>query len=137
MANLTAPRAMQRGDGIIRPYRVGAVDIFAGALVNLVSATGYAKKAGDNVGEKFLGVADKSAKNSTGAAGAKKVRVWSRGVFPFACSGANQTWVGQKVYAVDDQTVALAATTTNDVLVGVVTELVSATQVFVSLTPDA
>jgi predicted RecA/RadA family phage recombinase len=128
---------MQRGDGVIRPYKVGAVDVFAGALVSVVQATGFAQRSGDTSGHKFVGVADKNVKNSTGAAGSKKVRVWARGVFPFACTGADQTWTGQKVYAVDDQTVALAATTTNDVLVGVVTEVVSATQVFVALTPDS
>jgi predicted RecA/RadA family phage recombinase len=136
MANLTAARAVQRGDGIIRPYKVAAVDIFAGALVSVVPATGYAQRAGDTATHKFVGVADKTVKNAGGAAGAKKVRVWAKGVFDLACSGADQTWVGQKVYVVDDQTVALAATTTNDVLVGVVTEVVSATKVFVALTPD-
>lgn len=136
MSNLTAPRAVQRGQGHIRPYKLGAVKVFAGALVSVVVATGYGIKSGDTAGHKFVGVADKTVDNSAGAAGAKKVRVWANGVFDFACASADQTWVGLKVYAVDDQTVALVATTTNDVLVGVVTEFVSATKVFVSLTPD-
>lgn len=136
MANLTAVRALQRGQGHIRPYKLGAVKVFAGALVSVVTATGYAQRSGDTTGHKFVGVADKTVDNSAGAAGAKKVRVWATGVIDLACSGADQTWVGAKVYAVDDQTVALAATTTNDVLVGIVTEVVSATKVFVALTPD-
>lgn len=136
MSNLTAARTLQRGDGVIRPVKLGAVKVFAGGLVSIVVATGYAQRSGDTAGHKFAGVADKTVDNSAGAAGAKKARVWARGVFDFACASADQTWVGLKVYAVDDQTVALAATTTNDVLVGIVTEVVSATKVFVAITPD-
>lgn len=139
MADLTAARAVQRGQGHIRPYKLAAsTKIFAGAIVSVnSSSSGYAVNGSDAANRKFVGVADKTADNSAGAAGAKKVRVWATGVFDFACSGADQTWVGQKVYIVDNQTVALAATTTNDVLVGYVTELVSATKVFVAITPDA
>ncbi len=138
MANLTAARGIQRGQGQVRPFKVLAnTKIFAGALVSVVSASGFAGQAGDTAGTRFVGIADKTVDNSTGAAGAKKVRVWATGVVDLACSGADQTWVGQKVYAVDNQTVALAATTTSDILVGVVTEIVSATKVFVALTPDA
>ena len=137
MAALTAARSIQRGQGQIRPYKLAAsTKVFAGALVALDTATGFAVNATDAAARSFAGIADKTSDNSAGAAGAKKVRVWATGVVNLACSGADQTWVGKKVYAVDNQTVALAATTTNDVLVGVVTEVVSATQVFVALTPD-
>lgn len=137
MANQTAARAITRGQGQIRPYKmIASLKIFAGALVSVVTASGNAQKAGDTSGTKFVGIADKTVDNSTGVAGAKKVRVWSTGVVNLACAAADQTWVGQKVYAVDDQTVALAATTTNDILVGIVTEVVSATSIFVALTPD-
>ena len=72
---------------------------------------------------KYLPVSlDKTVDNSTGAAGKPRV-VIRRGVFDFACASATQAWVGQKVYAVDNQTVALAATTTNDILVGRVVDL--------------
>ena len=41
------------------------------------------------------------------------------GVFSFATSGAiTQADLGAEMYVVDDQTVALAATTTNDIAVG-------------------
>lgn len=138
MANLTAARTIQRGQGHIRPYKLlASTKVFAGALVSVVDASGLAGQAGDTAGTKFVGVADKTSDNSAGAAGAKKVRVWATGVIDLTCASADQTWVGKKVYAVDNQTVALAATTTNDVLVGYVTEFVSATKVFVALTPDA
>jgi hypothetical protein len=138
MANLTAVRAIQRGQGVIRPYKVAAsTKIFAGALVGVnTSSSGYATNLDDSANRKFVGIADKTCDNTNGAAGAKKVRVWAQGVVDLACTGADQTWVGQKVFAVDNQTVALAATTTNDVQVGVVTEVVSATKVFVALTAD-
>jgi len=136
MANLTAPRAIQRGQGHIRPYALaGSTTVLQGALV-AVGSSGFATNAADTANLKFVGVADKTSRNTAGN-GAKKVRVWANGVIDLACTGATQAWVGQKVYAVDNQTVALAATTTNDVLVGVVTEFVSATKVFVALTPDA
>lgn len=137
MAVLTAARGIQRGDGRIRPYKVAATtDILAGAIVTIDTTSRLAKNGTDSATEKFVGIADKTVRNLTGAAAAKTVRVWAEGVIDFACTGASQTWVGQKVYIVDNQTVALAATTTNDVLVGIVTEVASATRVFVAITPD-
>src|SRR4051812_31860514 len=103
MTALAAARTIQRGQGVIRPYKLGAVKVLAGAMVSVVVATGYGIKSADTAGHKFVGVADKTVDNSAGAAGAKKVKVYATGVFDFACSGADQTWVGVKVYAVDDQ----------------------------------
>lgn len=138
MANLTAARNYRRGEGVVRPYKVAASTLlYGGGLVHL-NAGGFAKKASDTAGEKFVGMAQENADNSAGANGDKDVLVYADGVIDLAFSGtATQATVGQKVYAVDDNTVALAATTTNDVLVGTVVEFISASKVRVSLTPDA
>lgn len=131
MAALTAPRAMQRGQGVILAYKtVASTLVYAGALVSKVTASGLAKNAGDNTGEVLLGVADKTSKST-----ATKVRVYKNGVFRFFGTGFVQADIGLNVYASDNQTVA--KTTTNSVLVGRICEVISATEVYVILTPAA
>jgi hypothetical protein len=138
MANLTAGRNYRRQEGKTRPYKVAAsTKLYGGSSVSL-NAAGFAKLGADTASEKFVGVARDLADNSTGANGDKDVVVWANGVFDFAFSGtAVQANVGLPVYLVDDNTVALAATTTNDLLVGRIVEFISASKVRVAITPDA
>src|SRR5690349_7533417 len=117
MTNLTASRPDQRQEGILVDVALSNVKVFKGSNLNY-NSSGYAKKASDTSGEIFAGVAMETIDNSAGSAGDLSVRVWKEGVFSMVCSGASQAWVGQDVYAVDDNVVALAATTTNDVRVG-------------------
>lgn len=130
MANQTAARDARRQEGNILAYKQAAADIFAGALVSK-NAAGFVKPSSDTASELFLGVADKTSKNATGAAGAKVVRVWKHGVFTFATSGATQADIGALVNATDDQTVA--KTSTNSVAVGRIVEVLSATSVRVRI----
>jgi len=132
MANLTAPRADERQEGILNNEKVAAVKVYKGSLVSY-NSSGYVKPAGDTADEHFAGVAMESVDNSAGAAGAQEVRVWKEGIFGVDAASATQSWVGQDVFAVDDHTVALAATTTNDVRVGKVVAVVSATNVRVKI----
>jgi len=133
MSNLTASRDDQRQTGDLMDVDLAAsTKVFAGSNVNY-GASGYAKKASDTASEVFAGVAMETADNSTGSAGDVFVRVWKEGVFSMNCSGADRTWEGKDVYAVDDNLVALAATTTNDVKVGRVVKYVSATEVKVKI----
>lgn len=135
MADTTVVKDTQRQDWKIGFYKVGAVKLVAGAAV-MTNAAGYLVNAADTTGCLFQGILDKTVDNSAGAAGAKNGRVITDGAHDFAFSGtATQAMVGVKVYAVDNQTVAVAATTTNDVLVGVITEFISATKVRVRLLP--
>lgn len=135
MADTTVAKDPGQQDGVIYAFPVAAVKLVAGAAVN-INTSGFIKNAADAASEIFAGVMDKTVDNAAGAAGAKKGRVIRQGVFDFAFSGtANQAAVGQKCYAVDNQTVALAATTTNDVLVGRIVEFVSASKVRVQITP--
>ncbi len=133
MANQTTALDRQRQQAEVLPYLAAAVDVYAGSLVSK-NAAGYAKVSSDTAAEKFLGVADKTTSNSTGAAGAKDVRVWTCGSFTFGIAAATQANVGAKVYAVDSQTVGLTAT--NSVLVGIIVEVLSTTSVRVKITPD-
>ncbi len=136
MADQTVNRNYRRQEEIIQPFKVDDGDrIFAGEIVQL-NAGGFAVKGGDTIGNLFVGVAESEANNTSGAAGAIDVHVWRTGAFDFVFSGtATQADVGKKVYCVDTQTVALAATTTNDVLVGKITEFISATKVRVDIAP--
>lgn len=135
MADITVARDPGEQGGKILALAVKAsTKLVAGAAVS-TDSNGLLKNASDTASEVFAGIMDKTVDNSAGAAGAKRGRVIRRGVFDFACASATQAWVGQKVYAVDNQTVALAATTINDILVGRVVDFISATKVRVEITP--
>lgn len=118
-------------------YLCGAVKHYQGTIVNIVTSTGYTAVGADTSGHIFAGVAAEQVDNSAGSAGDLSIEVWTRGTFTFACASADQTWVGSKVYAVDDQTVALVGTTSNDILVGRVVEFISATEVRVLIDATA
>lgn len=119
MSALTENRYTKHRDGLVtaHPLKVDA-KIYKGSLV-CADDTGYATPGDDTLDYKFLGVALESADNTGGADGAVTVRVQTSGVFSFAKSGAiTIADVGAALYIVDDQTVGLAATTTNDVACG-------------------
>jgi predicted RecA/RadA family phage recombinase len=133
MANLTADREDFRKEGELVQLPVAAsTKLFKGSIVALDSS-GYAVKGQDTASTPVAGIAYEQSDNSAGAAGDKKIRVWRTGVFSLPCASATQAWVGQTVYAVDDNLVALADTTTNDQPVGTVVEFVSATEVKVQV----
>lgn len=136
MADTTVVKDTQRQDWKIGHYKVlASTKLVAGAAV-MTNAAGWLVNAADTASCLFQGIMDKTVDNTSGANGAKEGRVITDGAHDFVFSGtATQATVGLKVYAVDNQTVAVAATTTNDVLVGVVTEFLSATKVRVRLLP--
>lgn len=119
--------------GIVYPFKQAAVKIWEGALVS-VNAAGYATNATDAANDVFVGIADETVDNSAGSAGDKTIKVRRTGVYDMVFSGtATIADVNTPVYVVDNQTVALAATTTNDVLVGRIVEFLSATKVRVDI----
>lgn len=122
----------QEGEMIEYPVKA-SVTIYKGAIVAIDTSTGYVCPGTDATSRIFAGIAVEKADNSSGSNGDETVRVYRKGVFQLACSSAAQTWVGKKVYIVDDNTVALAATTTNDVLVGTVVSFESSTLVKVAI----
>jgi hypothetical protein len=134
MADITARKAStDRQDGLVYPFLMGAEEIFEGALV-AINAAGYVVNAGDDANAVVVGVADESVDNSGGAAGDKTLVVRRTGVFTFnAAFSAAQADVNTLCYASDNQTVDLAANTTNDVLVGRIVEVLSSSKVRVDI----
>lgn len=112
------------------------VHIYAGSLV-MIDATGYAIPGADAAGGIFAGVALEEANNVGGASGAKTVRVARDGHHLFAATGMAITDMFAAAYIVDDETVGLAATTTNDVKCGEIVAVESATAVWVDISKTA
>ena len=134
MAALSADRETKRKDGEILELPVaGSTKIYKGSLVAL-NTSGYAVPGADTASFIFAGVAMEQADNSGSATnGAETVRVYRKGIFSFAASGMAITNVGTAVFIVDDQTVGLAATTTNDIACGKIADFESATEVWVDI----
>ena len=106
-----------------RDYPVAAaVKIHAGTLV-VLTAAGFAKPGEAATGLVTVGRARKSYDNTSGAAGAFRVEV-DEGVFPWVNSAAADAIttanVGDRVYVVDDQTVALTNGTGTRSVAGIV-----------------
>jgi hypothetical protein len=142
MANQTAAREASKKPGEIVSYLMAGSSIgtiWKGSLVftqhaNTPTSEGYAGNTARSVasnGDVFLGVAYESVDNSTGADGAKRVRVNKRGVYRFTHSGLTQVNVGSKAYASDNQTVT--TTSTNNIYVGDIEEIIDTTTVAVRI----
>jgi hypothetical protein len=119
LAALSENRYTKHRDGLFTAHPVKAsAHIFKGSLV-CADSSGYAVPGADTSGFVFLGVAIEEADNSAGASGEITVRVQTSGVFSFAKTGTiTQANVGVTLYISNDQTLALAATTTNDIPAG-------------------
>lgn len=107
---LTADRNTVRREGEDFEFPVkGATKIYAGSIVAIDSANGYATKGAASTTLKAVGVAQALADNSGGADGAINVKV-RRGVYRFANSSAGDAItlaeLNSDCYIVDDQTVA-------------------------------
>lgn len=81
----------------------------------------------------LLGVAQKEADNSTGAAGDISVELWTRGVFRLGFAGATLTIadIGKKCFATDNDTLSLTGTSRTPV--GVIREVLTATSAMVAI----
>lgn len=137
---LSADRTLDiRGLGT-RNQIPAAVDTFyVGAIIVVDQNTGAAtggEAATDAATKKFIGVNMTNVVN-TGSVGDFELDLLTEGEINFPCASATTAWVGNLVFAVDDETVALAATTSADVGVGMVTQFVSATEVRVTLDINA
>lgn len=81
----------------------------------------------------FLGLAEKEANNSSGAAGDINVELLREGQFllPFTGSTLTQADIGKNVFATDNNVLSLTAT--DRTFVGVLSEFVSATSAYVDI----
>lgn len=134
MADITERKAStDNQQGEVLSFPMAAVQIFEGAIVALNSA-GYLDNAGDDAGAVVVGIAEESKDNSGGSAGDLSLKVRRRAVVTVnANHTAAQTDLGVIAMAVDNQTIDLAANTTNDVPVGRIVEFISTSKVRVDL----
>lgn len=111
MAALTVERDTQRRNGErgVGPV-AAATKIFAGAIVCAQTGSAFFTKGATATTLRGVGVAEDTADNSAGAAGAINVNYRRDGFFRFANSAAGDLItladVGADCYIVDDQTVA-------------------------------
>ena len=124
----------------IDSFPVGAAKtIYGGGIVAVLKSaavTAYAQAAGDTANTVCKGVAAAKADNASGGAGAINVDV-QYGEFEFTSSGLSASDEGAAVFANGDNAVALKATTTHDIGVGVITKVLSATSAKIMITPES
>lgn len=130
MAVLTGNYENSEKPGQLISYLLGSGQrVFKGALC-AIGTSGYLGKASDTASIKFAGIAYEEGNNTGGANGALAMRVKKTGTYVYRFDGAwSQAIVGQKAYAVDDNGVALIATTANDIYVGDIVALVGTDKV--------
>ena len=117
-ANL--PRAFEGGNRNDLPM-IAADIIYEGACVGVVAASGHARPIAAT--DLFAGFAEAKADNSAGAAAAINVRVITSGEIQLPVTGAVITSYGLPVYAVDDNSFTMTAST--NVFIGYVKRFVS------------
>ena len=131
MAAATTAIDARRKDGERHTYPVkGSTTIPAGVLV-CVDANGHAVNGADTAGLVCVGVAMETAVNA-GSDGAVEIQVMRTGMFELATTGTAPA-IGADATISDNQTVAAAATTTNDIKAGVVAAKGSGTKVWVDI----
>lgn len=118
------PASGQIGDSIGgSPAKLGTgVTVYKGALLTSNTA-GWHVPAADTANFVFTGVAVEGSNGATTSNGGTVIRQVQRGRILLNFTGVAQTDVGRDAYVVDDNTVSRAAVTTNDVRVGIVDEL--------------
>jgi hypothetical protein len=128
MPALSQPYETHEREGLIVAYPVKAnARIWKGALV-CVDSTGYLVPASDTANLRFVGVAFESVDNTGGASGAKRCRVVKRGTFVYNRIGSfTQADIGTTARAITDNEVA--KTSTNNIVVGTVVELLDGNRV--------
>jgi hypothetical protein len=133
---LAADKALQYTEGVELSFPVVATDIiYAGSLV-CVNAAGYALPGADTAGLIFQGIAVEQVDNSTGNAGDKTVVLRRRGLIKMTLGTAiSQANVGDNVFLVDDESVDIAAQTTNDIFCGIIAGYIDSTHAWVDIEP--
>lgn len=131
MATLAADKVRHYEMGVeplMNDLPVIAADIiYEGAAVAETATTGVGnvQPLTSNPADVFHGFADAQCDNSAGAAGAKRVRVRTRGIVQLAVANEPAAnWLGALVYASDDDTFTF--TSTNNVAIGRAIRKVSA-----------
>lgn len=122
--NRLAPE--KRGDLVLMPVKSGET-IYQNALVMVDPISVGVLPAAALLDARFAGIAYEDNKD-----GATEVRVLRKGAFPMKGTGFAAADLLKPVYASDDQTVSTTQGT-NELEVGIITEILSATEVMVDL----
>ena len=118
MANLTKAFDIPWKAGEDLSLALGAVKIYRGAAVGIVTGTGYVVVFNPaTAGMRFVGIATETVDNSAGNAGDKRIKVKRKGIVEFNQSVLAVTDINSPAYLSDDNTVT---TTPNAICVGVI-----------------
>ena len=111
MTALTQERDTKQREGDTMSLAMAAIKIYAGAIVCISTATGYATKGATAATLVAVGAARETVDNSAGSAGDLRIAVDREGWFKFGNSASGDLIalkdIGKVCYVVDDQTVAL------------------------------
>jgi len=119
-------------DQELRTFQVAATKrVFKGGFVGL-NASGYAQPL--VAGDAFVGVAYEEADNTSGAAGAISVRVYTLGDFGHTLTGATVAHIGRPVFASGDDTLTL--TSAGNSYVGWVQDVITTNEIIVRIDPQ-
>lgn len=137
MASTTTDIVTRRRDGTTLSEPVAAAETLYGGTLVCRNASGYAVDGEDANNLVFAGIARAAVDNASGSAGDLNVELWEDGVFLVKAIGLTADDVGRECFLLDNQTVALAGGSGLDyhIRVGVIDEVVSATQAWVRLQP--
>lgn len=137
MTAIAKDRNTVRRNGALHNVGVGDGEtIYAGTLC-CYDSDGYLVDGADTAGLIFAGIPQRGVDNAAGDDGDVTRDLFVEGEFKFAATGLTADDVGQPLYLVDNQTVALAGGTSVDnyVYVGVLAEVISATECWVRICP--
>jgi hypothetical protein len=136
MAALTADKEleMKNPGGVIRLKMGASKTIYKGSMVSITKSTGLAMASADTAADIFAGIAVEG--NVSAATGTYYIKVYTEGAFRLVGSSLEEADIGQGLTVSDDQTVTDSAST-NDIPVGILVEMVSATDAWVLIRPFA
>ena len=123
-AALTDNRNTPRADGAVYTYTQGSNVIYAGSIV-CIDGSGLAVPGADATGYAMAGRAEVESDNTAANYSATKTNQVRRGTFRWEnnASGFADADIGSYAYVFDDQTVAVAASNTYDIVAGTITDV--------------
>lgn len=121
----------------IRGVGLAAAAVLLAGTMCCYNTSGDLVDGADTSGLRFAGIVEAGVDNSDGAAGDETATIYTDGEFLLTGSGFAAGDEGKLVFLIDNQTVGLASASSVDNLipVGVITEVVSATEVWVQIEP--
>lgn len=132
---VTANQLISRAEGCKKGYPIAASTHLYQGTLSFVNASGYLDDDTASGVNAFAGVNIEEKDNSAGVDAALSTEVWRDGEFLLTGSGFTQASVGVPIYATDNYTITATKTTSGAVRIGVCTEYVSTTKVWVRIDP--